>query len=138
MLVRYLNGGTIETGKTGIDGSIDSGIEACDQDDDSHSDNSTENGREKCADNVSKPFGGRHKISKKTTGESISKKVTQQHLPPVTTTWSPPSPISFRIEQQQQHRVTHGPGGEHLINNEFLCYFNNTYMFLLLQYILII
>lgn len=136
MLVRYLNGGTIEAGKTTIDGSIDSGIEACDQDDDSHSDNSTENDREKCADNVSKCSGGRYKISKK-TGESTSKKVTQQHLPPVTTTWSPPSPISFRIEQQQQHRVTHGPGGEHLINNEFLCYFNSIYMYLL-QYILII
>lgn len=113
MLVRYLNGGTIGTGKLGIDGSIDSEIEACDQDDDSHSDNYTENDRGKRAD-VSKSLSGRHKGLKKTAEESTTKKVTQQHLPLATTIWSPPPPISFRIEQQQQHRVIHGPGGEHL------------------------
>lgn len=118
--MRYLNTGTSVIGVVGSDSSSDSGIEACDQDDDIC--NSTDIDGAKYDDNISTASDGRSKGSKGVTGEPTTKKasINQQHMSPPTTSWSPPPPLSFRSEQQQQqqqHRVTHGPGGKLKMNN---------------------
>lgn len=118
LLVRYFNGGTVGTGLN-TDSSSDSGLEMSDRDGDNGSNNGTDEDEDKSNDVVSAKTIGRLKgVAAATVDPLIKTTITNQqqpqHLPPSqSTTWSPPPPISFRTELlQQQHRVTHGPGGE--------------------------
>lgn len=102
------------------DNSSDSGIETSDRDCDNSNSNGIDEDEDKSNDVISAKNVGRLKGVAATADPSIKTTTTDQqqhpqHLPPSqsTTSWSPPPPISFRTEQlQQQHRVTHGPGGE--------------------------
>lgn len=111
--MRYFNGGTTGAGGLSTDSSNNSEIEETDQDDDKISNKSKEN----VSNDVSTASSNRLKRSV-STGDSFTKPdIHHQHQtlppPPLSISWSPPPPISFRTEQQQQHRVTHGPGGEY-------------------------
>lgn len=109
LLVRYFNGGTVGTGGMGSDS--DNGIDATDLDGDNGSSLGTDDDEGNGDDNISTASSSLLKGS--ISGDSSKKtNITKQPLPPSTKSWSPPPPISFRSEQQQQHKVTHGPGGK--------------------------
>lgn len=111
LLVRYFNGGTATTGLIGPDSSGDSGI------DESVKNSEKDDNEDNCDDDISTTSTSRLKTSntEESSNKTPSTNLHQHHLPiPRSMSWSPPPPISFRSDQQlqQQHRVTHGPGGE--------------------------